>query len=77
MLRYVIWERLLVILKQARQINRHKVDNFVDMHGYLMCYEAIDTKMREMGYGEGATYFDGIDLAGMAHLLAKLEGKVV
>lgn len=32
---------LMVLFKIGREMNRHKMDNLVDAHGYLLVYERI------------------------------------
>lgn len=64
---------LNIMTKIAREKQIHKDDNVVDIIGYAATHNAIDNRMRELGYKDGAAAFDHMTREEFNALLTKLE----
>lgn len=64
---------LNIMTKIAREKQIHKDDNVVDIIGYAATHNAIDNRMRELGYKEGSAAFDSMTREEFNALLIKLE----
>lgn len=59
----------MVVLKQARQLNTHKDDNWIDTIGYAACVDSMNALMLALGYTEGVEAFSGMSLDEMQGVL--------
>lgn len=64
---------LNIMTKIAREKQIHKDDNVVDIIGYAATHNAIDNRMRELGYKEGSAAFATMTREEFNALLTKLE----
>lgn len=58
--------------KHSREANRHKADNFVDMIGYIQCYQLIDLTMKELGVKQGIEWFNTASFRDLSGLFEEL-----
>lgn len=59
----------MIVLKQARQLNTHKADNWIDTMGYAACVESMNDLMLALGYTEGVEAFSDMTLDEMQGVL--------